>query len=74
MKYTPEVTTVLAVLAARLSSDKAFERLPCGLKQVFFQVVGSNIFRFFGLSKDQEKEFSERYTETIIVPWCYPEI
>ncbi len=73
MKNTPEVTTALAMLAARLSNDKTFAGLPCGLKQLFFQVAGSSIFRFCGLSTDQEKKFSERFTETIIVPWCYEE-
>ena len=74
MKNSPEVTTALAMLAARLSNDKTFAELPCGLKQLFFQVAGSSIFRFCGLQKDQEQEFSERFTETIIVPWCYPEV
>ena len=74
LKNSPEVTTALAMLAVRLSNDKTSAELPFGLKQLFFQVAGSSIFRFCGLQKDQEKEFAERFTETIIVPWCYPEV
>lgn len=73
MKNTPEITTALAFYAAMLSNDKDFVERSLGEKKVIFELYRWGLFRFFGLSKDQEKEFSERFTETIIVPWCYPE-
>lgn len=74
MKNTPEVTTALAFFAAMCSNDKKFAGLSCGDKKVIFEIHRWGIFDFFHLSKDQEQEFSERFTETIILPWCYPEI
>ena len=74
MTHTPEVTTALAILAARLSNDRTFAELPCGKKRLFFYIAGSNLLRFCGLSKDQEKELADRFTKTIIIPWCYPEV
>lgn len=71
MKNTPEVTTALAFFAAMCSNDKNFEARPCGDKKVIFEIYRWWIFDFFHLPKDLEQEFSERFTETIIVPWCY---
>ena len=74
VKNTPEVTTALAIVSERLSNDKTFLHLPCGMKRLFFQMVGSSLLRYSSFSKDQEKEFADRFTKTIIIPWCYPEI
>ena len=73
MKNSPEVTTALAFFAAMCSNDKNFEEMPCGHKKVIFEMYRWWIFDFFYLSEDREQEFSERFTETIIVPWCYEE-
>ena len=74
MKNTPEVTTALAMLAGRFSNDKTLMRLPLGMKELFFRMYCSNFLNFYDFSKDQEKEFDERFTKTIIIPWCYPEV
>lgn len=74
MKNTPEVTTALAFFAAMCSNDKDLVERSLGMKKVVFEIYRWWIFDFFHLPKDLEKEFSERYTESIIVPWCHPEV
>lgn len=74
MKNTPEVTTALAFFAAMLSNDKDLVERSPGMKKVVCEIYRWWIFDFFHLPKDLEQEFSERFTETIVVPWCYPEV
>ena len=74
MTHTSEVTTALAILAGRFSNDKTLMRLPLKMKDLFFQMYCADFLNFYNFSKDQEKEFDERFTKTIIIPWCYPEV
>lgn len=70
MTYSPEVTTILAMISERLSIDENFREADYGLKRVFLQIFAPTLFVIFDLTEDQQKEFAERYEATIIVPWC----
>lgn len=73
MKYTPEVTTALALMAGKLSDHKEFKGMPFGLRRALLHVLAPGLFKYFDLKEDQKIEFAERYVETIIAKWCYKE-
>lgn len=71
MANSKEVTTVLALIASQLASDKSFEWLHRSVKRLTLQMACDGFFKASRLPKRLEKEFSERYVNEIMLPWLY---
>ena len=74
MKHTAEVTTALAFMAENLANNKLFIE---GVKQsrergeIFLSIMAEALCGLYRFKGDQLAEFTERYIETIMAPWCY---
>lgn len=73
MTHTPEVTTALAIMAEKLSKHKTFKKMPCGFKRALLSAFAPVLFKRLDLKEDQKEEFTERFVDTILAPWCYLE-
>ena len=71
MANSKEVTTVLALIASQLANDKSFEELHRSVKRLTLQMSCEGFFKTSGLPKHLKNEFSERYVNTVMVPWLY---
>ena len=68
MKNTPEVTTVLAHIVDDIAT-KEFKELPYGVKRLVFHIMEAECPKHWGLKEERYKEFTERFNETIRLPW-----
>ena len=73
MKNTPEVTTALAKIVDDLVKED-FKELPYGLKRYVFHIMEDECPKHWGLKEEQYKEFTERFNETIRLPWFHSEV
>jgi hypothetical protein len=73
MKNTPEVTTALAKIVEDITTEN-FKELPYGLKRRLFHFIETAFPEIWGLKEEQYKEFTERFNETIRLPWFHSEV